>query len=223
MPSCEPLVSAIMPTSDRRRFVSAAIDCFLQQTYRRRELLILDDGDSVEDLVPDDPRVRYFRSTRKRTHGQKANLCCRLSSGELICHWDDDDWSAPTRIGKQVARLHESGASVTGYASLFCFDERSGRAFEYLGRDGYACGASLCYRKRYWGGHRFLALQVGSDNAFVATASSEGHLSSTAGGAQMVCRIHPDNTSLKILDPAHYREIPVACLPLGFRRILENA
>ena len=51
----QPLVSCIMPTADRRRFVPLAIQNFLQQDYPNRELVILDDGqDSVADLAPAD-------------------------------------------------------------------------------------------------------------------------------------------------------------------------
>jgi len=214
--SCEPLVSAIMPTFNRRRFVPLAVDCFLNQTYRRKELLVLDDGESVEDLIPHGASIRYLRSTKKRSHGRKANLGCRLARGEIVCHWDDDDWSAPTRIEEQVRGLVESRSSVTGYHSLFCFDERTGRAFEYRGPKGYACGSSLCYVKRYWQDHRFLPLQVGSDNIFAAGAASEGQLWATADGTQMVFRMHADNTSPKILSPDHYREVALACLPEGF-------
>ena len=48
----QPLVSCVMPTADRRRFVPQAIGYFLAQDYPNRELVIVDDGkESVEDLV----------------------------------------------------------------------------------------------------------------------------------------------------------------------------
>jgi hypothetical protein len=51
-------VSCVMPTADRRRWVSSAIDYFLAQDYPNRELVILDDGeDRVSDLVPADARI----------------------------------------------------------------------------------------------------------------------------------------------------------------------
>ena len=54
-----------MPNADRPRFVPQAIAHFLQQDYEHRELIVLDDGvQSVEDLMPDDPRVRYVREER---------------------------------------------------------------------------------------------------------------------------------------------------------------
>ena len=54
-----PLVSCIMPTYNRRRFVPGAIAQFLRQDYLSSELVILDDGaDLVGDLVPADPSIR---------------------------------------------------------------------------------------------------------------------------------------------------------------------
>ncbi|HEY4988196.1 MAG TPA: glycosyltransferase, partial [Opitutaceae bacterium] len=57
-----PLVSCIMPTYNRRRFAARALRCFLGQDYPEKELVIIDDGtESLEDLVPRDPRIRYTR------------------------------------------------------------------------------------------------------------------------------------------------------------------
>src|SRR5205823_6114796 len=61
----EPMVSCIMPTADRRRFVPNAIRYFVRQTYSNSELLIVDDGDdNVADLVPASDRIRHIRLDR---------------------------------------------------------------------------------------------------------------------------------------------------------------
>src|SRR5258708_4663268 len=105
-----PLVSCIMPTADRRRFVPLALHYFMAQDYANRELVVLDDGaDSIADLMPDDPRVRYERLAGRRSLGEKRNLCIERARGELIMHWDDDDWMAPHRISYQVAELQRTG------------------------------------------------------------------------------------------------------------------
>jgi glycosyltransferase involved in cell wall biosynthesis len=94
-----PLVSCIMPTADRRRFVPQAIRRFLGQDYPCRELVVVDDGaDPVADLIPADARIRYFRSEPGLSLGAKRNLACRLARGALIAHWDDDDWAARWRV-----------------------------------------------------------------------------------------------------------------------------
>jgi hypothetical protein len=57
-----PLVSAIMPTADRRPMVARAIAYFLRQNHRARELVVLDDGhDRVKDLI----RTTRASGTRK--------------------------------------------------------------------------------------------------------------------------------------------------------------
>ena len=82
-----PRISAIMPTADRRRFVPAAIAQFLAQGRDDVELVILDDGaDSVADLIPGDPRIRYFREETRRILGDKRNRLCDRARGEIIVH-----------------------------------------------------------------------------------------------------------------------------------------
>ena len=86
--SVPPLVSCIMPTHDRRRFVPLALHYFLRQDYPHRELVVVDDGaDPVADLIPDDPRIRYIRLNRRLSVGAKRNHAVRGARGELIAHW----------------------------------------------------------------------------------------------------------------------------------------
>src|SRR6266567_7684949 len=93
-----PLVSCIMPTANRRQFARQAITYFQRQDYPSKELLILDDGqDCIQDLMPEDAAIRYTRLTGKRSLGMKRNLACEMARGDLILHWDDDDWMAPNR------------------------------------------------------------------------------------------------------------------------------
>src|SRR6185437_3246258 len=69
-PTSGPLVSCIMPTRDRRKFVKLALQCFDKQDYFPRELIIVDDGnDAVEDLVFQHPQVRYIRLTKQYSIG----------------------------------------------------------------------------------------------------------------------------------------------------------
>src|SRR5262249_47334978 len=121
-----PLVSCIMPTADRRRFVPLALRRFLAQDYPNKELLVLDDGkDAVADLMPSDSRIRYSRSEKKQVLGSKRNECVRASHGDLIIHWDDDDWSADWRISYQVAKLMERNYNICGLNRLLYYEPAS--------------------------------------------------------------------------------------------------
>jgi len=101
----QPLVSCIMPTYNRRAFVPHAIRFFLEQDYDNKELLIVDDGtDSIKDLVPGHPQIRYINFSKTMTLGEKRNFCVKEGRGDLIMHWDDDDWYPQDRIRRQVER-----------------------------------------------------------------------------------------------------------------------
>src|SRR5262245_31519656 len=111
----QPLVSCVMPTADRRGFVPQAIRYFQQQDYKNKELVIVDDGnESAADLISPDANIRYIRLTGRRSLGAKRNECVEACRGDLIMHWDDDDWMAPRRITYQVEALLREDAEVCG-------------------------------------------------------------------------------------------------------------
>src|SRR5215469_14379178 len=135
-PDCQPLVSCIMPTYNRREWIARSIRCFLAQDYSNRELVIIDDGtDVIRDLVPADARIKYHRSDRRLTIGAKRNQACELSSGVLIAHWDDDDWYPSWRLSCQAIALVSSDADICGTSELYYVAERGTRAFHYASRD----------------------------------------------------------------------------------------
>lgn len=170
--TASPLVSCIMPTRNRRRFAGQAIWYFLRQDYARRELVVVDDGeDAVEDLIPADDRIRYVRLDARRTIGAKRNLACECSRGQLIAHWDDDDWMAPHRLRIQVGALSAAaGRDVCGSGSLLHYDVGGGRAWRYRPAPGdppWLAGCTLVYRRSAWAANGFADTSDGEDAAFV--------------------------------------------------------
>jgi GT2 family glycosyltransferase len=195
-----PFVSCIMPTANRRRFVPEAIARFLAQDYPNAELIILDDGeDAIADLVPDNPALRYLRTPHHRTLGGKRNAACETANGEILLHWDDDDWYAPDRVRLQVEALLASGADLCGLDRILFYDPRVPAAWEYVYPAGgvpWVYGATLCYRRDYWRVHPFPDLSVGEDNAFAAAARA-GELHVIPDNRFFVALVHSGNTSPK--------------------------
>jgi glycosyltransferase involved in cell wall biosynthesis len=195
-----PLVSCVMPTADRRGLVPQAIRLFLRQDYPNRELVIVDDGDDeVGDLVPEDPRIRYVRLSGRQVLGTKRNECVEASRGELILHWDDDDWMAPHRISTQVAALLAKGAEVCGLTRLLFHEAATGRTWLYTypeQRRGWLAGGSMLYTRDFWRRGRFPASQVGSDTRFAWTHDLRGAAVVDDLGLY-VALVHPGNTSPK--------------------------
>lgn len=179
-----------MPTKDRLRFIPRAVRCFQSQTHKNRELLVLDDGGpGVEQLLPNDPQIRYVRCSRAASLGAKRNLACELSRGEFIAHWDDDDWCHPERLETQI----RVGAALVGFGQMFFWDEGKHKSQIYAGPPGYALGTSLFYTRAWWKEHKFSGLDIGEDNAFVRKA--RGVIQIVAGLGLMVATTHAKGTS----------------------------
>lgn len=207
-----PLVSCIMPTRNRRRFVSQSILYFLRQDYPNKELIILDDGeDSVADLVPDDERIRYVRLDEPLLVGAKRNLGCRLSRGDFVAHWDDDDWMAAHRLSTQVSGLLQSGADICGVRELLHYHLDAGEAWLYCyptDERAWLAGGTLLYRRSAWEAHPFLEINVGEDNAFVFEHPPE-RLHALPDSSFYVALIHAGNTSAKRLTDKRWQSRPL--------------
>lgn len=195
-----PLVTCIMPTANRRAFVIRAIRYFQRQDYPERELLILDDGsEPVGDLATGDPRIRYMRLAGRQVLGAKRNLACEAARGELIVHWDDDDWQAAWRLSYQVAQLQGAGADVCGVDRVWYYQPATGRGWQYVyppGSQPWVAGNSLCYMRDFWRRNPFPAVTVGEDNRFL-WSSQPKRLLPLADNRFLVGLIHPGNTSVK--------------------------
>jgi glycosyltransferase involved in cell wall biosynthesis len=207
-----PFVSCIMPTANRRRFIPAAIQRFIACDYPNAELIVLDDGDdAVADLVPEHPALRYVRIARQRSLGAKRNAACELAGGEIILHWDDDDWYAPHRISAQVNALRASRASLCGIDRVLFYDPRGPHAWEYhypMGSAPWVAGATMCYRRDFWQAHPFPDVTIGEDNMFAAAARRE-EICVMPDNTFFVGLVHASNTSPKQVRDPRFRACDV--------------
>lgn len=190
------LVSCIMPTCNRRTFIPVALKCYLSQDWPEKELVVIDDGAAqvgglIKDLVPE---AVYIYLAEPQVIGTKRNMACEAAHGEVICHFDDDDWSAPGRIRDQVSRLLQSGKQMTGYHSLTYWNGT--RAYRYVAPiPQYVVGTTMCYQRNFWVTHSFPAKNYAEDNVLVYAARDAHQLIATDAGQMMVARSHASCTS----------------------------
>jgi predicted O-methyltransferase YrrM len=207
----QPLVSCIMPTYNRRPFIPHAIDYFLREHYPNRELIIVDDGpDAIHDLIPEDARILYLRLDNKLTLGAKLNMACERAKGEIIAHWDDDDWYAPWRLSYQVETLVQEKTEICGINKLLYFDLRTGQAFQYIyppEQRVWLLGSDLCYSKAFWSNHRFANINVGMDGYFVWSAPPQS-ISVLKDPTFAVHMIHDHNVSPKRTNGSYWHRHP---------------
>lgn len=203
-----PLVSCIMPTYNRRSFVPLAIKYFLRQDYCNKELIVLDDGnDKIDDLVPDVTEIKYVALPAKLTIGEKRNLAIEYSRGDIIVHWDDDDWMDSRRISYQVEDMLREDADVSGINRVLFYDLRSGKHWLYVypgDRQTWLYGGALCYRKSYWAKKKFPPLDIGEDTKFIWSPPS-GKMVALSNIEFYVGIIHSRNTCAKNLSGAWWQ------------------
>lgn len=192
-------------TRNRREWLPKAIECYQKQTHPHRELLIISDGADVRDLLPDDPSIRLIHVEGNPEIGPKRNFGCDHATGEIIAHWDDDDYSAPGRLADQVHRLIESGKPVTGYGAMRFTDGK--RWWQFTGTELFALGTSLCYRRDWWKVHRFPFAHVGEDGDFTGIARACDAITNADAKDLMYATIHPGNTSPRNLSDSWWKEI----------------
>jgi glycosyltransferase involved in cell wall biosynthesis len=206
--NAQALVSCIMPTRNRRKFVPLAIQMFLRQDYEPKELVILDDGeDRIEDLIPADDRFRYIRMAGTFLLGAKRNLGASIARGGILMHWDDDDWQAPSRIRDMAATLEQTGADLCGMNPIHFYDTRSGLAWLYqfpAEERFWVAGTSFCYRRSFWEGNRFAEISVGEDSQFL-WAAPRGKMMAMPDAHLQVAILHDGNGSPKTIGDEYWQ------------------
>ena len=103
-----PLVSVLMSTYNRRRFLQTAIDSIREQNYGNWELIIVNDGgESVSDIVARlaDNRIHLVDLENNSGKGHAINRAFRESRGEYIAYLDDDDIWYPDHLERLLLPL----------------------------------------------------------------------------------------------------------------------
>lgn len=116
-------MSIITPTRNRARFLPHALACVQSQTWPRIEWLVDDDSPAPDPFMQAvaDPRLRYCHSPERRTIGAKRNRLIVQAQGDIIAHFDDDDFYSPDYIAHLVQVLQHSEADFAKLTGWFAY------------------------------------------------------------------------------------------------------
>ncbi|HCF30376.1 MAG TPA: hypothetical protein DEV81_24975 [Cyanobacteria bacterium UBA11049] len=110
----KPLVSVIIPTYNREKYITRAIESVLQQTEQNVEVIVVDDAsnDTTTEIVQRycSDRLKLIVNERNQGPSYSRNRGIKEAKGEWIALLDSDDWYAPNRLEKllQVARAENA-------------------------------------------------------------------------------------------------------------------
>ncbi len=161
-------VSCILPTKDRPGFVAQALRCWERQTFRDRELIVVDDGvpGPVADLCAGRDAVTYLH-VPPTLLGTKLNIGIERARGDVIQKWDDDDYYAPDFLSCALRALR--GCPVARgfvlWEEYLVFLSWRGTV-HYTGL-GHKAGPSLCFDKAIWEESPFREIPHAVDSFFI--------------------------------------------------------
>ncbi len=206
-----PSVCCVMLTTDRQSLADRAVRSFLAQDYSNSTLLVYDTGKVPYVYHPDAIGKRVLRGgrilpVRQELHqftpiGTLRNMALWTASHypfqlmsdkpDIICHFDDDDWSAPTRISEQVMLLQESKKQAVGYKEMLFWkrpatvddwkqraaegESQLGQAWLYHNSDPrYIIDTSLCFWLATWEAKKFPECHIGEGREWIKGLDTMG-------------------------------------------------
>lgn len=112
-------------TENRHAFMPWLLWNYDKQTWRYRELVVVDSSDPPIELRKRSD-IRVLRTPVGTSLGKKRNLALDAARGAVIAWFDDDDWQHPDRLSLLLPLLREYaeklGVSFIGPSRSFFFD-----------------------------------------------------------------------------------------------------
>ncbi len=124
----EPLVSVIVPIYNVEKYVDRCVESIVSQTYKNLEIILVDDGspdrcpEMCDEWALKDKRIRVVHKENGGLSDAR-NAGFDVSSGELICYIDSDDWIKPDFVSSMYVTMLNDGVDVVECATNYVSEE----------------------------------------------------------------------------------------------------
>jgi glycosyltransferase involved in cell wall biosynthesis len=127
-----PKVSIITPTINRQELLPALWDGIRAQSVQDFEWLVHDGSPERAQMFDGihDQRVRYMPLPGEMSIGVKRNHLCDVARGEIIAHFDDDDFYGPRYIERMLSFMEDLHVDFVKLFGFFLY-HRTRREFAY--------------------------------------------------------------------------------------------
>ena len=209
----QPVVCAILLTRGTTPLARRTLACFQSQSYENKRLLVYDTAEKDPSL----PFLQWpeglqkiggylYQEPRERSIGELRNEAIKAAiewhNPDVIVHFDDDDWSSPTRIAEQMEAL-VCRADIVGYTRCLFWRSAAKQAWLYKAPDpDYVIGASMCYSVETWRARPFADLSHREDGEFQQGRRVLALDAYRAPGIPppLVCEVHSTNFGWEYYD-----------------------
>ena len=117
-----PMVSIIICTYNRPRYLSEALASALSQSYANLQIIVVNDGgQDVTDIVTsyNDPRVTFINRKENRGKASSLNEALAQAQGKYVAYLDDDDLYYPHHVETLVNILEGQTDCRVAYSDLY--------------------------------------------------------------------------------------------------------
>tara|TARA_Y100000389_G_C17319662_1_gene442358 strand:- start:85 stop:807 length:723 start_codon:yes stop_codon:yes gene_type:complete len=130
------LVSVIIPTYNRFKYLLNAIESVKQQTYHNIEIIIVNDCSThpeYYEYIYDDCIIIHLDKNSKKRFGHASpggfqrSIGMKIASGEYIAFLDDDDYWLPDKLEKQIRNMEKSKCLISctdGFIGNGVYDDK---------------------------------------------------------------------------------------------------
>lgn len=140
-----PLVSIVIPYFRQEAYLSAAVESARQQTHRRTEIIVVDDGSPVSAAsVLRSPIGVTLLRTENRGVAAARNLGFEASSGEFLVFLDSDDLLETIAIEAHLEAFRSHPSAGMSFGAVRFIDS-AGRAVG----GPYVCRAKRSYLRTF--------------------------------------------------------------------------
>lgn len=111
------LISIIVPVYNVEKYLTICIESLIKQTYRKIEIILLDDGSKdsslqiCNDYAKEDPRIVVIHQENQGP-SRTRNNGLDIASGKYVMFVDSDDYIEETMIEKMVAAIETNNADL---------------------------------------------------------------------------------------------------------------
>lgn len=123
----EPFISVILPTYNHEKYVSAAIESVLNQTYHNYEFLVADDGSedgTVEEILKYEDRIDQIHLFDVNSGSRIVKFLQETAKGKYIAMMHSDDIWAPDKLRMQAVYLENHPECAACFTGCVCFNDK---------------------------------------------------------------------------------------------------
>ena len=152
------LYSIIMPAYNAEKYIEKAIKSVINQSYKKWELIIVDDGSNdntikiIQKYVSTDKRIKLFQNPKKGA-GAARNYGILNSKGKYIAFIDSDDYYSPNFISVANQLINKgSDCVIFDYVTVIDGKENGIKRTGTSPYNSFTACWNKVYSKKIWDG-----------------------------------------------------------------------